>query len=230
MKRSVAALALLLLVAACGDDDAVTTTTAAPTTTATTVATTTTAAPTTTPATVPTTTTAATTTTTTLPPPVFGFFPDGLGVVDFGASPDAVLAALNPLLGTPSKDTGWINEPICPPPLYRLINYGSLPFDLTVIFTTAEYFAPAGTEQFFGYSYEGELTVPVDPPAITVGATLGDVQALYPGVSVQVHPLIDNAWEFTVTGDGNERLRGVLNGSGPGAVISELRGGGACGE
>lgn len=222
MKRVL--IALFLVVVACGDSTTDTTTTVAATTT-TAAAITTTMAPTTTAA--PTTTTEATTTT--VPAPVFGFLPTGLGVVDFGASPEDVVAALTPILGAPTKDTGWIDEPLCPQPLYRLINFGALPFDLTVIFTTAEFFAPAGTEQFFGYSYEGELEVPVSPPALTVGTTLAQVQALYPGIVIGPHPLLDG-YQGIVTGDGHEKLDLALDGNGPGALVTEIRGGGKCGE
>lgn len=229
MKRVFAAL--LLLVAACGDDDAATTTAAV-----TTLAETTTTAVTTTLA--ETTTTAATTTTvattTTAPAPTFAFLPTGLGVVDFGAAPQAVIAALTPLFGAPTKDTGWVAEPICPPPLYRLIGFGTELFEFTVIFTTAEYFAPAGTEQFFGYSWEpGSLTMPASAsaPNLGVGTTVAQLQALYPGVVVGPHPLLDApAFEFRVDGPGYQDVRGALTGGGAGDFVTEIRGGGSCGE
>lgn len=227
MKRIL--VVLMLVVAACGDSPAATTlattTTAAPATTAATTTTTTTAAATTT---IAATTTEATTTT--VPVPVFGFFVDGLGVVDFGASPEAVVAALTPLFGASTQDTGWIAEIICPPPLYRLMGFGPGSFDFTVIFTTAEFFAPAGTEQFFGYSYHGELVVPVSPPELTVGTTLAELQALYPAVVIAPHELIDDAYSFEVTGEGNERVRGALNGNAADSTVIEIRGGGSCGE
>jgi hypothetical protein len=219
--------ALLLLVAACGDD-AISTTIPATTSSE---ATTTTAAVITTAATTVVTTTTAATTTSTVPAPAFGFFVDGLGVVDFGASPESVAATLTSIFGAPTIDTGWIAEPICPPPLYRMMNFGSAAeFDLTVIFTTAEFFAPAGTEQFFGYSYHGLLAVPVSPPALDVGTTVAQLQALYPGVQITPHELIDNAYAFVVTGNGYENVRGALTGPAAGDTVTEIRGGGSCGE
>ena len=225
MKRTFAAL--LLLVAACGDDA---TSTTIPATTSS-EATTTTAAVITTAATTVVTTTTAATTTSTVPAPAFGFFADGLGVVDFGASPEAVAATLTSMFGAPTIDTGWIVEPICPGPLYRMMNFGAASeFDLAVIFTTAEFFAPAGTEQFFGYSYHGLLVVPVSPPALTVGTTVAQLQALYPGVVITPHELIDNAYAFVVTGNGHENVRGALTGPAAGDTVTEIRGGGSCGE
>ncbi|HEX5630385.1 MAG TPA: hypothetical protein VFY15_01870, partial [Acidimicrobiia bacterium] len=221
MKR-IAVIVALLLVAACGGSTTQTTATTSPSTTTTAAATTTTAPATTT--TAATTTTTAPTTTTTEPAPVFAFLPTGLGVVDFGATPEEVMAVLNPLFGTPTKDTGWIDEPLCPPPLYRLIGYGPGLFDFTVIFTTAEYFAPAGTEQFFGYSYKGALDVGVTPPAVTVGTTLAQVQTLYPEIVVGPHPVLDG-YQGIVTGDGNEKLDLALDAHGPNAVVTEIRGG-----
>lgn len=230
MKRLVPILASILLVASCGDDDAATTTTAA----ATTSATTTTAAVTTTPATLPPTTAATTTTTapttTTVPEPVFGFFPDGLGLVDFGATPDEVVAALSPWFGAPTKDTGWIAEPLCPAPTYRLSGFGPVLFDFTVIFTTAEWFLPAGNGHFFGYSYGGATGTPTGPPALTAGTTKADVLALYPDATFGVHPLIDSAYQFVVDPPGPEYLSGALNGNDPGSTVTGIRGGGACGE
>jgi hypothetical protein len=227
VKRVLAAL--LLLVAACGDDDAATTT-AAVTTTA---ATTTSAVVTTIAETTTTTTTTAPTTTTTMAP-VFAFLPTGLGVVDFGATPEAVIAALTPHFGDPTKDTGWIDEPICPPPLYRLIGFGTELFEFTAIFTTAEYFAPAGTEQFFGYSWEpGSLTMPASASAPNLGAgtTVAQLQALYPGVVIGPHELLDApAYQFNVDGEGHYDIRGALTGGDAGDIVTEIRGGGSCGE
>jgi len=229
VKRVLAAL--LLLVAACGDDDAATTTAAVTTTAAatTTAAVTTTAAETTTAAT----TTTAPTTTTTMAP-VFAFLPTGLGVIDFGATPEAVVAALTPHFGMPTKDTGWIAEPICPPPSYRLIGFGAGLFEFTTIFTTAEYFAPAGTEQFFGYSWEpGSLAMPASASAPNLGAgtTVAQLQALYPGVVIGPHELLDApAFQFNVDGDGHYDIRGALTGGNAGDTVTDIRGGGSCGE
>lgn len=227
MKRVLTTFAaLLVLVAACGDDDAATTTAAVTTTadTTTTAAVTTTAGETTT-TTVPTTTTTM--------PPVFAFLPTGLGVIGFGATPEAVVAALTPLFGAPTKDTGWIEEPICPPPLYRLIGFGA-GFEFTTIFTTAEYFAPAGTEQFFGFSWEpGSLTMPASASAPNLGAgtTVAQLQALYPGVVIGPHELLDApAYQFSVDGEGHFDIRGALTGGGAGDIVTEIRGGGSCGE
>lgn len=226
MKR-IALVVALLAISACGGDAATTTTT-------TTIAeTTTTTAPSTTTTTeAPTTTTEApTTTTTTDPGPQFEFLPDGLGIVSFGASPEEVLAAMVPLFGAPSRDIGWIDEPLCPGPQYRLMDFGVGMFDLFVMFTTGDLFAPAGTGHFFSYEYEGGVTVPVSPPALTVGTKLSELQALYPGVEVLDSPFFQGQYVFRVQGPGpHEGLSGRLSGNGPGDVVLTVRGGIGCGE
>jgi hypothetical protein len=227
MRRLGIVVALLLAVSACGGD-------AATTTTATTGAetTTTTAAPTTTTTTeAPTTTTAAPTTTTTDPGPQFEFLPDGLGLVSFGATPDEVIAAMTPLFGPPSRDLDWQDEPLCPGPQNRFMDFGDGMFDLYLMFTTGDLFAPAGTGHFFAYSYQGGVDVPVSPPDLTVGTKLSELQALYPGVEVLDDPFVLGQYVFRVQDPGSyEALSGNLSGNSAGSVVLSVRGGIGCGE
>lgn len=227
-----AAIALLLIVVACGDDasDTTSTTTEATTTTVastTTEATTTTVAPTTTAA--PTTTTTVAPTTTTTPPPQFEFRMDGLGVADFGDSPDSVIAALTAIFGEPFRDTGWINEPICPGPMTRVVDFGIELFDFQVLFSNGDQFAPAGTEQFHGYLYNGASPMPVSPPQLTVGTTIAELEALYPSVTYPPNPFVGGL-DFLVDGPGNQKLRGRVSGTGPGDTVLTITGGVQCGE
>lgn len=218
-----------LIAAACGDDEGVLTTT-------TSAATTTTAAPTTTApstTTLPPTTTTTTlppTTTTTEPAPVFGFFMDGLGVAEFGDPPAAVIAALTELFGDPIRDTGWIDEPICPGPMTRIVGFGVDIFDFDIYFSTGDLFAPAGTEHFHGYDYEGATPVPVSPPELTVGTKVSELEALYPSVDFVENPFFLGEWDYLVDGPGNEGLNGRLSGTDPGDVVLTVEGGVGCGE
>ena len=114
----IALLVFLAVQAVGGDDEAATTTTMESTTseaTATTEATTTTTVAETT------TTEATTTTTTTLAP--LALEPDGIGAVDFGAAPNAAIAYTTAFLGSPDRDTGWVDSfsefGTCPPPEVR---------------------------------------------------------------------------------------------------------------
>jgi hypothetical protein len=212
-----------------------TTTTAAPTTTTTMPATTTTAAPTTT-TTMPATTTTAAPTTTTQPPttttaaPTIELRMDGLGIVSFGASPDEVIAALSPLLGPPAIDSGWFDEPLCPGPMHRFMDFSAAQFDFRMLFTTGEYFQPAGTPHWYGYQYNGATDLPLAPGTLTVGTTVAQLQALYPAVQFVPSPWFQGQWDFLVDGPGNEELFGNLSGTTAGDIVEMVRGGGACAE
>ncbi len=240
MKRLVLAAAFVMLVSACSEPSTstifasptttsagATTTTSVPATTTTTLApttTTTTAAPTTT------TTTVAPTTTTTAPAPAFEFRPDGLGIADFGDSPGDVIAAMTALFGPPTGDSGWIEEIICPGPMDRFVSFSADLFDLRVLFTTGGLFAPAGTEQFYTYRYNGATTVPVHPPALTVGTTNAQLQALYPGVTYGPNPFLADTTDYHVAGIGNGGISGRVSGEGAGDVVLSIQGGIGCGE
>lgn len=239
MRRISILLALTLVVAGCGDDSTLapsttgptTTTTAATTTTATTVPpTSTTVALTTTAAPTTTTTAAPTTTTTTTPPPEFSFDPDGLGIAHFGDSPGDVIAAMNALFGSPVADTGWIEEPLCPGPLNRFVEYGAGDFDFRVLFTNGDLFAPAGTEHFYSYRYKGATPVPVSPPQLTVGTKVSELQSLYPGVTIMESPWVLGEWVYEYVDGPNEKLYGDLSGNTPGDVVLSIQGGIGCGE
>jgi hypothetical protein len=165
------------------EPDATTTTAAALTTssptTTTSSSTTTTTSPTTT----------STSTTTTIPGPELGSFVDGYGITDFGATPDEVQTALEPLFGMPSLDSGWMFEPLCPGTEFRFLQYGDTLFEFRVSFTDAELFE-TGDEQFFSYNYNGDLEVPGSPPDLTVATRLAELQALYPEVQLLEDPFI----------------------------------------
>ena len=217
-------LSLLLVVAACGDDDGFTTTTAATSTTSAPATTTTTETPTTT---APTTTAP---TTTTDPASAFEFRMDGLGVADFGDGPNSVIAAMTAIFGPPIRDTGWIVEPLCPGPMTRVVDFGDTLFDFQLLFTTGDFFAPAGTQHFNGYSYNGDTPVPVAPPELTVGTTTLELQALYPEVTFQASPFFDDEKEYYVDGPGHQLLYGRIEGTGPDDEVISVSGGVGCGE
>lgn len=222
------ALAVVLVVSACTSSTDDTTTTTSVALTSTTVATTTTTVPATT---TTTTTVPATTTTTTIPEPEFGFFVNGLGVVDFGATPEEVMAALDPLFGAPATDSGWIFEPICPGDEFRFLQYGDVLFDFRVLFTTAPLFQPEGTGHFYTFNYNGETDVGVEPPALTVGTTVAQLEALYPSVVYQDNPFIQGVTDYIVEGSTEfEQLYGQVSGTDPDDVVESVQGGIGCGE
>jgi hypothetical protein len=229
------ALALAgLLLAACGEGTGSAFTTS-PASTPSSASTASSAAVTTTTAVSTTTTTTITTTTTTIPstlgpPPVpLQFLADGLGIVDFGASPEDAVAIVGAYLGSdPTADSGWGpawgDYGACPGNEYRQVEFQGL----ALKFTDAGLFQPAGTRQFFAYSYDG------NPPGIAfgqldIGTTVADLQALYPTVTVYPADEIFGP-TFRVEGAGSQQLWGLLTGTGPADTVTFLTGGWGCGE
>jgi len=210
---------------------AVTVTTVAPATTATTMPPTTTVPPETTVAPVTTETTATTSPPVTLgpPPEPLEFLQDGLNITDFGDTHPTAVGAVQGYLGMdPTFDSNWGpawgDYGACPGTEYRQVEFGGL----TLMFTDAGYFAPEGTRQLFAWSYDG------NPPGITmgtldIGMTVGDLQALYPAVTIYGgDPVFGDT--FRVVGPGQEQLWGRLSGTGAGDTIEHLVGGVGCGE
>ncbi len=243
VKKLAVGVVFVLAASACSDSSsttiftapptsATTTTTTSPTPTtaapSTTTTTTTTPAPTTTA--VATTTTAAPTTTTTVAAPVFSFDPDGLGFAQFGAAPAIVINTLTEMFGPPFRDTGWIDEPICPGPMNRFVDFGVELFDFQVMFTTGDLFAPAGTEHFYSYRYNGATAVPVNPPDLTVGTTNAQLQTLFPIVEYSPNPFIEGQLDYHVPGPGFQGIFGGVSGGGLGDVVLSVQGGIGCGE
>jgi hypothetical protein len=162
---AVAVVVALALLAGCSDDD----TPSAPGSTGST----TTSAP------GESTTTEAPSTTVEAAPSDLALRGDGLGVVDFGASPDAAVAAVVAELGGPAHDTGW--EPsfssygTCPGDQIRGVEWGGL----ILLFTDGDTAEGSG-EHFFTWRVDG-----APPPVATAtglgwGATAADAEELYP--------------------------------------------------
>jgi hypothetical protein len=224
-------VALVVVVSACTSSTGDTTTTVPVTLTtssSTTSSTTTTTVPATTTTTVPVTTT---TTTTTVPQPDFGFFVDGLGVVDFGATPEEVAAALEPFFGEPTTDSGWFAEILCPGDNHRFFQFGEALFDFRVLFTDGDLFRDDGVGHFYTFAYKGQTEVPVTPPDLTVGTTVAQFEDLYPEVEYSPNPFLQNVTDYRVDGDTEyELLYGQVSGTDPDDVVETVQGGIGCGE
>ena len=199
MRARLLLAALALLTAACGDSAEPTTTTAAPPPTTTTTApptTTTTAPPTTTTTAPPTTTTTAPPTTTTVPPttttappttttvppttttvpaPALVLRGNGLGVADFGADAEQVVATLTDLLGSPTVDPGWeiASDVFCRGTVVRFPQWNDLFLLLT---DAATDYAAEGTRHFAFWGAFGE-GVATPSGLAPFDSTLGDLEA-----------------------------------------------------
>ena len=245
------ALLVFLAVRALGDDDAAaptttlasttseaTTTTDATTTTAETTTTTTAETTTTTTAETTTTTTAETTTTTIAP---LALEPDGIGAVDFGASPDDAIAYATAFLGPPVRDTGWVDSfsefGTCPPPEVRGVQWGTSPngfsHAFTLLFTkAATSHLPAGGEHLFGYDYFGGDVDLSTPEGMTVGSTLLEGQALYPTMDINESPWdpASGVWVVDDNPSDDAQLFGFATGQSDTDQVTSILGGVTCGE
>ena len=157
-----------------------------------------------------TTTTASTTTTTAATPTEPTLVGDGLGVIDFGASSDEVVAALSAtFLGSPGAGGDSLEpDPVpsngCPEPLY----FQGLSLRVHI--------DRAG--QFSGYDYQGPASVGLTTPeGVGYGSTLDELRSAYgDAVTVSGGSL---GQSFTIRVDSGE-LRGQAYDSSGVAIIS----------
>ncbi|GMQ86662.1 MAG: hypothetical protein BMS9Abin07_2250 [Acidimicrobiia bacterium] len=243
-------LLILLLIFLLLDDDpgdaAPATTTSSAETTTTAAGTTTTAAVTTTTV-VETTTTAAETTTTVvettttaaaLDPLVLA--DDGIGGVDFGASPEATIAYVSAILGPPDVDTGWIDAfsnpyGVCPEPVVRGAEWGTgaggFAPSFIVLFTDSTTTHASG-EHFFGYFYFGGSIPLATVEGITTGSTNLMLETEIPSAVINESPFDPSAgsWASNVDPTDQDLLWGFSTSADPSGTLTSVNGGSACGE
>jgi len=208
--RLALALTLALVLVACSDDD--------PDTATTTTSTTTTA-----PADTSTSTVA--TTEAEPDPSALALRGDGLGVVDFGASPDAAVAAVVAELGDPAQDTGW--EPsfssygTCPGEEIRGVEWGGL----VLLFTDGNTAEGSG-EHFFTWRVNGAPPAVATATGLSFGATAADADDLYP-TKVERVPAEEPFPAFLEIDAEGGRITAYLDES---DAITNLEAGTPCGE
>jgi hypothetical protein len=247
------ALAVLLLIVLLfllfgdgdGGDAAATTTTVDSTTTTTGEATTTTGEATTTTGEATTTTGEATTTTgetttTTTPLPDLVLADDGIGGVQFGATPEETIAYAAAVLGPPDNDTGWIDAltspyGVCPEPEVRGVEWGTSAGGLgpafTLLFTNSA--SPSGSgERFFGYYYFGGSPLLGTAEGITYGSTNGELQTAIPSVVIMEDPFDPSAgsWQSDVDPSNPDLLWGFSTSTSAAGSVTSVNGGSTCGE
>lgn len=169
-----------------------------------------------------------TTTTTAEPAPVrsdLALRGDGLGVVDFGASPDAAVDAVRAELGDPAHDTGW--EPsastygTCPGEQIRGVEWGGL----VLLFTDGE--TPEGSgEHLFTWRVDGAPPAVATATGLGWGATATDADELYPD-EVERVPAEDPFPAFLEIHAEGGTITAYLD---EGDVITNLEAGTTCGE
>ena len=238
---------LFLLLDDDGGDAAPTTSTTSAETTTTGVEITTTAAETTTTGTETTTTgaettTVATTTTTTVALDQLILADDGIGGVNFGATPEETITYATAVLGPPDVDTGWIGgltSPygVCPEPDVRGVEWGTsaggVGSALTLLFTNgATTHAPPDTEHFFGYYYFGGTPSLATVEGISYGSTNLELQTEIPSAVVDEDPFDPSAgaWMSDVDPTDMNLLFGFSTSVDPTGTLTAVNGGSTCGE
>jgi hypothetical protein len=241
-----AVLVLAVFLLSDGDDEAAETTTTTAETTTTTAETTTTAAETTTTAAettttaAETTTTAAETTTTTLAPEPLVLADDGIGGIQFGATPGDTIAYATAVLGPPDHDSGWIDSfsvyGTCPPPVVRGVEWGTAAGGFgsafTLLFTQAETTHHPAGEHFFGYYYFGGTPSLATAEGVTYGTTNAAAQAAIPTIDIFEDPFDPGggAWDSDVDESDMNLLWGFSSSVDPGGTLTSVNGGSSCGE
>lgn len=240
-------LAVLLFLFLTGDDggDAADTTTTEESTTTSEESTTTTGAETTTTAEATTTTEESTTTTeesttTTTAPPDLVLADNGIGGVDFGATPDDTIAYATAVLGPPDSDTGWIDAlsspyGVCPEPEVRGVEWGTSASGIgsafILLFTNATTTHGSG-EHFFGYFYYGGTPLLSTEDGITYGSTNDELQTAIPSAVIMEDPFDPSAgsWLSDVDPSDQNLLWGFTTSTNPTGTLTSVNGGSTCGE
>jgi len=178
----------------------------------------------------PTTTVAVTTTTVSARAASLVLRDNGLGDALFGVDADEVVAYVRSILGTPTADTGWADPfsafGVCPGTEVRGVTWN----DLTLLFSDSSV-VTSGHRHFFSYSYGPAFGSTIDPAGpktatgISVGSTVAELKAAYPGVVVTP---ADDIFEsnFYV----KDTLTGFLTGATDADTVLSITGGIGCGE
>lgn len=153
---------------------------------------------------------------------------NGLEVLTFGASPETVIPRLTSMIGTPTKDTGWISSfssyGTCPGEKIRVVEWNRL----RAFFGDTAF----GAQKFFQWEYVKTGTGTQSPiiatkGGVTLDMTKAEVLALYP--QARFIPWMENTESMRLVADNpatNEHLGGTLEGG----TVSYLSGGIQCGE
>jgi len=205
-----------------------TTTSSAPDTTTTLPPTTTTTPPDTT-----TTSVAPVTTTTTAAVAVVNLSDEGLQAGDtwvpFGYDDEDAIAAVSAVLGSPTIDSGWVEELLCPAPVVRTVRWN----DLWLLFTQADTdFWSAGVPHFFTYFYSGPTPVLSTTEGIGLGSSVEMLQAAYggPTYTMDESPYVAGEGFWTYDRQPWTGMWGYATGESGADTVTAINGGQGCGE
>lgn len=186
------------------------------------------------------TTTTEETTTTTIVVPDLVLADDGIGGIDFGATPEDTIAYATAVLGPPDNDTGWIDAltspyGVCPEPEVRGVEWGTSASGFgpafTLLFTNATTTHGSG-EHFFGYYYFGGTPTLGTQEGVTYGSTNEELQDAIPTVVIQEDPFDPSAgsWLSDVDPSNQNLLWGFSTSVNPTGTVTSVNGGSTCGE
>lgn len=157
-----------------------------------------------------TTTTAPTTTTTTTPPAAtLTLAQSGLGAVSFGQGQAAVVSTVSGALGAPSEEGPQTD---CPAGNDYRVRWESLFLDFR-----------GGS--FVGWEYRGGIPSLSTGDGITVGSTVGQAAAVFPGFSISVTSL---GPEFTSDFGGGAHISGIATDTADSGQITSMWAGDTC--
>jgi hypothetical protein len=154
----------------------------------------------------------------------------GLGIVSFGSTPEEVISKLTPILGAPSRDTGWISGfsayGTCPSEQIRVLHWNSL----IVLFGDTVF----GAQKFFLYNYVNYSTGAAIPfletsQGLTLGMSKSEVLSLYPQVQIIPWERAENHEDMRLMPT-NEDTGQFFGGTLEGGKVSWIAGGIGCGD
>ena len=167
---------------------------------------------------------------------------DGIGGVDFGATPEDTIAYATAQLGPPDVDTGWIDAltspyGVCPEPDVRGVEWGTsaggIGSAFTLLFTNGvTTHLPAGGEHFFGYYYFGGTPLLATVEGITHNSTNLELQTEIPSAVINEDPFDPSAGAWFSDFDPTEMdlLWGFTTTVAPAGTLTSVNGGSTCGE
>jgi len=167
---------------------------------------------------------------------------DGIGGVDFGATPEETIVFATAHFGPPDVDTGWIDgltSPygVCPEPDVRGVEWGTSASGFgsafTLLFTNGvTTHVPAGGEHFFGYYYFGGTPFVATVEGITYNSTNSALQTEIPSAVINEDPFdpTGGAWFSDLDPADQDLLWGFTTTVTPTGTLTSVNGGSSCGE
>ena len=151
----------------------------------------------------------------------------------YGTNDEVTIAAITPILGAPSHDSGWIDAfsgyGTCPGLLVRGVEWGSF---VTLYTQTESEFAAEGVPHFFSYHYTSDDPHLETTEGVGIGSSNNTLETAHGGPSFVLTPwFFDESLGFWSSDQfSSEQLWGISTGLNPTDTVSSINGGQGCGE